>query len=183
MTLLPHTLRPTVDHTPPPPTTITNYTVANSSLLPAAVRDDLSLLELEYHQGDLTEKGFLKKKAQLLAPFGHLVTANGSLYFGPKAEGRTNVAAGDGGVAAGDGGVAAAGGGMAAVGGGVAEEKEGVAKGVGVTRGRHIELLQDAGGQGGGRRLMGASDEEMVLADMVAKSKHKELTLERDIQR
>ncbi len=101
-----------------------------------------------------------------MVPYGHLLAVNGSLYFGPKPEGKTTPK-----VAGGEVGVAAA----TEV--GVATEVYG---GVGV---RHVELLQDKGGRGGGRRLMGVSEDERLLADMVARSKHKELSQEGDLRR
>lgn len=111
-------------------------------------------LEEEYHQGDLTEKGFLKRKAKLLAPFGHLVTANGSLFFGTTTEPEALTMGGGG-------------------------ERGDVAKNGGM-RTHHVELLQDGGG---GRKLLSVTEEEMALADTIARTKHKELTQANELRR
>ena len=77
---------PVHTHTSPLPTTYTNYTITNLSSLPQNVSHALRALEEEYREGDLTEKGFLKRKTQLLEPFKQLMASNASVYFGTKAE-------------------------------------------------------------------------------------------------
>ncbi|MFH4973881.1 hypothetical protein AB6A40_000590 [Gnathostoma spinigerum] len=47
------------------------------SLLPTDVKDRLAQLDLELSEGDITEKGYNKKKTQLLTPFAH-IQSNGS---------------------------------------------------------------------------------------------------------
>lgn len=90
--------RPEHSFTPPPPTSFTNYTVANASSLPENVSLALKEVDREYREGELTEKGYLKRRGQLLEPFRHLlaVAANGSVRFGDTAAG-----AAEGGVAVG----------------------------------------------------------------------------------
>lgn len=58
--------------TPPTVSTLTNYTISNMTLLPTSVANSLRVLEEEWRDGDLTEKGYLKKKAMLLQPYSHL---------------------------------------------------------------------------------------------------------------
>lgn len=64
--------RPTVSLTPPIVSALTNYTVSNISLLPHSVASSLTQLEQEWREGDLTDRGYLKKKALLLQPYSHL---------------------------------------------------------------------------------------------------------------
>ena len=52
-----------------PPTAYTNITVLNTSELPVEVLASVQMLEKEYRDGYLTERGYLKRKAQLLEPF------------------------------------------------------------------------------------------------------------------
>uniref|UniRef100_A0AC34F6L1 DMAP1-binding domain-containing protein n=1 Tax=Panagrolaimus sp. ES5 TaxID=591445 RepID=A0AC34F6L1_9BILA len=48
------------------------------SKLPADVRESLAQLELELSEGDITEKGFKKKRDKLLLPFlGKKIEKNG----------------------------------------------------------------------------------------------------------
>ena len=58
--------------TPPSVSTLTNYTVTNLTLLPPSVARLYSELEQEWTDGDLTQRGFLKKKSTLLQPYSHL---------------------------------------------------------------------------------------------------------------
>ena len=44
----------------------------------------LRALNQEYHEGDLTEKGYMKKQAILLEPFKNLVSTNGTVSFRTK---------------------------------------------------------------------------------------------------
>lgn len=48
------------------------------SALSENVSQALKSLEKEYIEGDLTEKGYLKRKSKLLEPFRHLMFMNGS---------------------------------------------------------------------------------------------------------
>ena len=66
---------PSHPHTSPPPTTYTNFTVANASVLPENISHALKSLDQELKEGDLTEKGYLKRKFHLLEPFKHLFVA------------------------------------------------------------------------------------------------------------
>lgn len=68
------TERPPMAHIPTPPSvsTLTNYTVTNLTLLPPSVARLYSELEQEWTDGDLTQRGFLKKKSTLLQPYSHL---------------------------------------------------------------------------------------------------------------
>uniref|UniRef100_A0A914YCN5 DMAP1-binding domain-containing protein n=1 Tax=Panagrolaimus superbus TaxID=310955 RepID=A0A914YCN5_9BILA len=53
--------------------------VVDISKLPAEVRDSLAQLELELSEGDITEKGFKKKRDKLLLPFlGKKIEKNGA---------------------------------------------------------------------------------------------------------
>ena len=71
--------------TPPTFTTLTNYTVTNLTLLPLPVANSYRELEQEWRDGDLTERGFLKKKAILLQSYSHLSCVHSSsVQFGAK---------------------------------------------------------------------------------------------------
>lgn len=59
-----------------------NYIVTNTSLLPVGVANSLAQLETEWKEGDLTRRGYLKRKSQLLKEYPHLRTTNGSVVFG-----------------------------------------------------------------------------------------------------
>lgn len=48
------------------------------------VSNALKALDQEYHDGDLTQKGYMKKRAVLLEPFKNLVSVNGTVLFGVK---------------------------------------------------------------------------------------------------
>ncbi|KAL5473979.1 hypothetical protein EMCRGX_G028549 [Ephydatia muelleri] len=63
------TERPPVPHVLAPPTAYTNITVLNTSELPVEVLASVQMLEKEYRDGYLTERGYLKRKAQLLEHF------------------------------------------------------------------------------------------------------------------
>lgn len=72
---------------PAPPTTAPateymNYIVTNTSLLPVGVANSLAQLETEWKEGDLTRRGYLKRRSQLLEEYPHLRTTNGSVVFG-----------------------------------------------------------------------------------------------------
>ena len=73
---------PSPPPTLPPPTSFTNYTVTNMSHLPENVSVALRALDRDYVDGDLTQKGYLKRRAVLLEPFKNLVSINGSISFG-----------------------------------------------------------------------------------------------------
>lgn len=73
---------PSSSPTPPPPTSFTNYTIMNTSLLPKNVSAALRALDHDYQDGDITEKGYMKKRAVLLEPFKNLVSVNGTVSFG-----------------------------------------------------------------------------------------------------
>ena len=63
------TERPPVSHVLAPPTAYTNITVLNTSALPVNVLASMQMVEKDYRDGYLTERGYLKRKAQLLEPF------------------------------------------------------------------------------------------------------------------
>lgn len=63
------------------------YIVTNTSLLPGGVADSLIRLEAEWKEGDLTRRGYLKRRSQLLVDYHHLSATNGSVVFGPGREG------------------------------------------------------------------------------------------------
>ena len=65
-----------------PPTEIVDYIITNSSLLPVGVVKQLGELEREWREGDLTRRGFLKRRNQLLNHFPLIRQANGSVTFG-----------------------------------------------------------------------------------------------------
>lgn len=72
---------------PAPPTTAPateymNYVVTNTSLLPVGVSNALAQLETEWKEGDLTRRGYLKRRSQLLEEYPYLRTTNGSVVFG-----------------------------------------------------------------------------------------------------
>lgn len=48
------------------------------------VSNALKALEQEYYEGDLTQKGYMKKRAVLLEPFKNLIAVNGTISFGVK---------------------------------------------------------------------------------------------------
>ena len=73
---------PSSPPTIPPPTSFTNYTVTNMSRLPENVSVALRALDRDYVDGDLTQKGYLKRRAVLLERFKNLVSINGSVSFG-----------------------------------------------------------------------------------------------------
>ena len=81
-----------------------NYTVSNITKLPAAVAASLAELEGEWVQGDLTVRGYLKRKSKLLEPYQHLVTANGSVAFPGGGRGGAGGGEGAGGGGEGEGG-------------------------------------------------------------------------------
>lgn len=69
---------PSHPHTSPPPTTYTNFTVTNASVLPENISQALKSLDQELKEGDLTERGYLKRKFHLLEPFKHLLVVTGN---------------------------------------------------------------------------------------------------------
>ena len=62
------------------PITVTSSSVTMSSAsymhLPPNVRFELDQLELEWLEGDLTQKGYEKKKNKLLAPYSGLLNSS-----------------------------------------------------------------------------------------------------------
>ena len=52
------------------------------SHLPENISVALRELDRDYHDGDLTQKGYMKKRAILLEPFKTLVSVNGTVSFG-----------------------------------------------------------------------------------------------------
>lgn len=52
------------------------------SHLPENISVALRELDHDYHDGDLTQKGYMKKRAILLEPFKTLVSVNGTVSFG-----------------------------------------------------------------------------------------------------
>ncbi len=66
----------------PPPTAVDSYIIPNASLLPLNVSKALELLDSELRDGELTQRGYVRKRAELLKKHRHLVTFNGSLQFG-----------------------------------------------------------------------------------------------------
>ena len=63
------------------------YIVTNTSLLPVGVADTLAQLEAEWRDGDLTRRGYLKRRSQILDKYPHLLQTNGTVMFGPGDEG------------------------------------------------------------------------------------------------
>lgn len=53
-------------------TTFTNYTLSNSTTIPAGVLEKLTLLKTEHRNKEITLKGFLRQQEVLLKPFAHL---------------------------------------------------------------------------------------------------------------
>ena len=51
------------------------------------VADSLAQLEAEWRDGDLTRRGYLKRRSQILDKYPHLLQTNGSIVFGPGGEG------------------------------------------------------------------------------------------------
>ena len=56
--------------------------MTNASLLPVDVVNALSQLEAEWKEGDLTRRGYLKRRGQILEAYPHLWENNGSVVFG-----------------------------------------------------------------------------------------------------
>ena len=52
------------------------------SLLPVHMAEVLNQLETEWKAGDLTKRGYLKRRGQILAEHPHLREANGTIVFG-----------------------------------------------------------------------------------------------------
>ncbi|CAI8026125.1 N-acetylglucosamine-1-phosphotransferase subunits alpha/beta, partial [Geodia barretti] len=65
-----------------PSTELANYVVTNSSLLPVGVAKALAQLETKWREGDLTRRGYLRRRGQLLENYPHLRETNGSIVFG-----------------------------------------------------------------------------------------------------
>ena len=65
-----------------PTTELVDYVITNSSLLPVGVAKSLAELESEWKEGELTRRGYLKRRDQLLEDFPHLRQSNGSVVFG-----------------------------------------------------------------------------------------------------
>lgn len=143
------------------------------------VSNALKALEQEYHEGDLTQKGYTKKRAVLLEPFKNLVAVNGTVLFGVKPnkevedgqeEGRDPV----GGAKVEDGQEE----GRAPVGGANLEE-ENPEEGHGPVGGARklLSLTRAKEGEGEEER------ESYRLAEVVAIAKMKELNRERDLRK
>ena len=141
------------------------------------VSDALKALEQEYHEGDLTQKGYMKRRAVLLEPFKNIVAVNGTVLFGVV---KPNKEVEDGREK-----------GRNPVGGAKVEDgQEEVRDPVG---GAKVEDGQEEGRGpvGGARKLlsfMGAEVGEVErenyrLAEVVAIAKMKELSRERDLKK
>ena len=50
--------------------------------MPKNISDALRELDQDYREGDITDKGYIKKRAILLEPFRNLVSVNGTVSFG-----------------------------------------------------------------------------------------------------
>ena len=59
-----------------------DYVVTNVSLLPVGVAKALFELDTQWKEGDLTRRGYLKRRGLLLGEYPHLRQANGSVAFG-----------------------------------------------------------------------------------------------------
>ena len=64
-----------------------NYIVTNTSLLPVGVADTLVQLEAEWRDGDLTRRGYLKRRSQILDNYPHLLQTNGTTVVPVKSVG------------------------------------------------------------------------------------------------
>ena len=193
---------PSHPHTSPPPTTYTNFTVTNTSVLPENVSQALKSLDQELKEGDLTERGYLKRKVHLLEPFKHLLVAAGNKSNAhTAATATTQQHSVEGGRGRGDS-VERRG-----WGGGGEKRARNLANGKSylyclssqvhtpcyTTAGHrgpsHVELFEGVQQEGVGRRRLmayeeeGVSDEEWEMAEWVARGKWKELTRDEDIQR
>ena len=146
------------------------------SRLPVNVSNALKALEQEYHEGDLTQKGYMKKRAVLLEPFKNLVAVNGTVLFGVKPNKEVEESQEEGHVPAG--------------GDKVEENQE---EGRDPVGGANLENPEEGYGPvGGARKLLsfmeaeGEGDEEREsrhLAEVVAIAKIKELNRERDLRK
>ena len=58
-----------------------NYTVPNTTKLPEDVASALVDLEAAWLAGDLTHRGYMRRKNELLEPFSQLLVANGNMKF------------------------------------------------------------------------------------------------------
>ena len=140
------------------------------------VSDALKALEQEYHEGDLTQKGYMKRRAVLLEPFKNIVAVNGTVLFGVKPnkeveDGREK--------------------GRDPMGGAKVEDAQ--EEGHDPVGGAKVEDGQEEGrgAVGGARKLlsfMGAEEGEVErenhrLAEVVAIAKMKELSRERDLRK
>lgn len=67
-----------------PATDIIDYVISNTSLLPVGVATSLAQLDKEKKEGDLTMRGYLKRRSQLLKEFPHLLQNNGTISFEKK---------------------------------------------------------------------------------------------------
>ena len=55
--------------------------MSNRSLLPVDITDTLAQLEAELKAGDITSRGYLKRRGQILEKYPHFRQANGSVTF------------------------------------------------------------------------------------------------------
>ena len=174
------------------------------SCLPVNVSNALKALEQEYHEGDLTQKGYMKKRAVLLEPFKNLVSVNGTALFGVKLNKEVEESREEGRIPVGgakveenqeeEGHVPA--------GGAKVEEnqeeghspvRESQEEGHDPIGGANLENPEEGRGPvGGARKLLsfmgteGEGDEEREshhLAEVVAIAKMKELNRERDLRK
>lgn len=67
--------------TAPPPTSLDTYVVSNVSLLPPNVSEALRQLDSELKEGELTQRGYVRRRGDLLRSYLHLTTFNGSQQF------------------------------------------------------------------------------------------------------
>lgn len=74
--------QPTIRH---PATEYMEYIVTNISLLPVGVANELNELDTQWMEGDLTRRGYLKRRSLILDEYPHLRVANGSVVFRERA--------------------------------------------------------------------------------------------------
>ena len=138
-TITPSSLPPSLSPSPSIPTLSSslfpNYTHINHTLLPPNIATQLLQLRKELLDGELTERGFLKRQATLLQPYRHLVSVPDTprSRMGGKREKREGERGKGGGGRGGGGG-----------GGGVRQ---------------HVELIN-----GGERKLMAVSRKLMAVS-------------------
>ena len=147
-----------LDRTPPivrpspHPAILTNYIISNSSLLPDDILHRLKKVEKAWQDGELTQRGYLHQKAELLEHHLELAMPNGTQEFGhPPREQEEGVAGGVRSEEAGLGGGTGIGGGG---GGGRKEHPVRAGK-----DNRHMELkkMEDGPARGLSRKLLEAT--------------------------